>query len=345
MIGSRLVVILFALLAPHAAATANAPTPLFASDEPIRLTIRGPIASVAGAAQGKTISRDATLTLAAAAPETLAVRLSPRGITRRKKDVCQFAPLRVEFTQPPPASSLFSGQRRLKLVTHCRKAEGFQQYLLLEYAAYRLYNSLTPASFRVRLATIDYVGDDGRPIVSRLGFFIEDLDHVARRNGTVRTPVGQRIATSQLSAPDAARVAVFEYLIGNLDWSARAGPPGDECCHNVRLIGPPSRLIPVPYDFDFSGLVDAPYSEPPDSVSVSSVRTRHYRGICQHNREALAAARDIRGRRSELQAVLGQVPQLDGRMLGKASAYLDEFFATVTDDAAVTRKLLKTCIN
>ena len=328
-----------------AAATAAPPKPLFASDEPIRLTIRGPIAEVADAAPGQWPVRNGSLSLAGPTPETLAIRLSPRGLTRRKKDICQFAPLRVEFAQPPPETSLFRGQRRLKLVTHCRKAESFQQHLLLEYAAYRLYNALTPASYRVRLATIDYLTEDGRPVTSRLGFFIEDIDDVARRNDTVRTPVGVRIGMEQLSAPDAARVATFEYLIGNLDWSARAAPPGEECCHNVKLIGPATRLVPVPYDFDYSGLVDAPYSAPPTNVKVSSVLDRHYRGYCRHNAEVLATARDFLARRAQFHSVLAQVPQLEPRRLRKAIAYLDGFFPAVADDESTSRKLLKTCIN
>ena len=88
-------------------------------------------------------------------------------------------------------------------------------------------------SFRARLATIDYVGSDGRPLTSRIGFFIEDVDDVAGRNALGPAPVGERALTSQLSRTDAARVAMFEYMIGNLDWSMRAGPQGDRCCHNA----------------------------------------------------------------------------------------------------------------
>ena len=83
--------------------------------------------------------------------------------------------------------SLFAGQRQLKLVTHCRASEGFQQYVLMEYATYRLYNQLTPMSFRARLAKIDYVAADGRPITSRVGFFLEP-----RRSSSSRFPTSIR---------------------------------------------------------------------------------------------------------------------------------------------------------
>src|SRR4029079_18671791 len=124
--------------------------------------------------------------------QALTVALSPRGITRRATDICDFPPLHVRFASAPPASSMFAGQKSLKLVTHCRSGASFQQYVLLEYAAYRMYNVLTPHSFRVRLANVDYRGADGRPIVSRIGYFIEDLGDVAKRNGTKETHAPDR---------------------------------------------------------------------------------------------------------------------------------------------------------
>ena len=325
------------------AATAQAPAkPLFASDQPIRMTITGPIAQIAQTAQRSRESRAATLSVAGS-PETLPVLLSPRGITRLRRETCQFPPLRVRFQGAPPTASVFAGQRQLKLVTHCRAAVSFQQYLLLEYASYRLYNLLTPASFRARLATVDYVGDDNRPLTSRVGFFLEEIEDVAARNGMRHAATGDRIATSQLSPMDAARIALFEYMVGNQDWSARAGPPGEGCCHNSRLIapGPGGKLVPVPYDFDFSGLVDAPYAVTPDGDG--SVRERRYQGYCVHNAHAVAVAAEFRAKRGALLAALGQVG-LDEATRRRATIYLDSFYADIADDKRMAAKLFKTCL-
>lgn len=338
----RIAAILAALaLAPQA--TAQAPSkPLFASDQPLRLTIRGPIGKIAQTAPSRQ-TRDAVLSVAGAAPETHPIQLTPRGITRLKRDVCQFPPLRVRFTGAPAPNSVFAGQRQLKLVTHCQAQSSFQKHLLLEYAAYRLYNQLTPASFRVRLATIDYVNDDNRPVASRLGFFIEEIEDVAGRNGLRRAVTGDRVPLGQLSAADAARVALFEYMIGNQDFSTRAGPPGEGCCHNSRLIGPTpaGTLVPVPYDFDYSGLVDAPYSAPPDGEG--SVRDRRYQGFCAHNSQALATASLFRTQRGALLGVLGQIP-LEEPVRRRAATYLDRFFADIADDQRIAAKLFPTCL-
>lgn len=329
------------------AATPEPPKPLFASDEIVRITIRGPVDTIAKAAEESQATYPGTVTVAGTS-DALPVQLAQRGITRRKGDVCQFPPLRVTFNQPPAAGSLFAGQRRLKLVTHCRASEGFQQYVLMEYATYRLYNQLTPLSIRARLAQIDYVSDSGKPIISRVGFFLEDIDDVARRNGMREARVGSRIAVTQLSPADSGRVGVFQYMIGNLDWAMQAGPAGDNCCHNSLLIGEnggaSSSLVPVPYDWDFSGLVDTPYATAPDSINVTSVRQRRYRGFCRHNGEARAAIADARARQAPLMATFASVPGMDPRTAKKASAYLGGFFADIATDASAEAKLIKTCL-
>lgn len=337
-IAAALVALVFAAPAPAQAP----PKPLFASDQPLRLTITGPISRIAQTAEHSRQPRAAVLSLAGPSAESHPIQLSPRGITRLRRETCQFPPLRVRFNGVPPLLSLFAGQTQLKLVTHCRPAASFQQHLLLEYAAYRLYNLLTPASFRARLATIDYVDDDNRPIATRLGFFIEEIEDVAARGGMRRAVTGDRVATAQLSPADSARVALFEYMIGNRDWSARAGPPGEGCCHNNRLIGPGpgGSLVPVPYDFDFSGLVNAPYAVTPDGEG--NVRERRYQGFCAHNAHALAMAATFRAQRGPLLAALGQVP-LDETVRRRAAAYLEGFFADIADDGKVAR-LLRTCL-
>ena len=327
------------LAVPAAAQGSAAPTPLFSSDTPINITIRGPISSIANKrAEGP---RAGTLTVKDSGA-SFPVMLSARGITRKMSNICSFPPLRVDVQKRAPAGSLFEGQGRLKLVTHCKGSADFQQKVLLEYAAYRLYNALTPLSFRVRLANIDYVDEGGKPATSRAGFFIEDIDDVARRNGAVRAHTAAVVPLAQIEPGAGARFAVFNYMIGNLDWSMRAGPPEEGCCHNGRLLSArPGAAVytPVPYDFDFSGFVDAPYATPPEGIKVNSVRQRLYRGYCAHNPQSAAFASQIAARRAELLGILATIPGMDGKTQSKGASYLEGFFKDVGSG-----KLLKTCI-
>jgi hypothetical protein len=336
-------------LSLSSASTATEPgKPLFAGDEMIHVSITGPISTIASHAQDSTAPQAASLSSGSAA-DIYPIMISARGHARRNTEVCQFPPLRVDFTRAPAESSLFRGQKRLKLVTHCRQPAGFQQHLLLEYAAYRLYQVLSPIGFRARLTAVDYVDTKGRSPLTRLGFFLEDASDAARRAGMYEIKTGDRIAVSQLNPREAARVAMFEYMLGNLDWSTRAGAAGTGCCHNAKLLGSTktsaSNLSPIPYDFDYSGFVDAPYAIPPEGIPVSSVKRRFYRGWCVHNGQAMAIAAEMRGQRAAVLAVLNQIPQLDERARRGAAAFLEGFFKDIATDQDVTAKLLKTCIN
>ena len=329
---------LAALLLAAAPATAKEgePRPLFASDAPIHVTIQGPFRSlVSNRAKN---ARPATMTVDGV---TYPITLTPRGITRRTSEVCDFPPLRVEFTKPAPPGSLFDHQKHLKLVTHCKRDANFQQKVLLEYSAYKLYNLMTPFSFRARLANVDYVDETGRPYISRIGYFLEEASEVAKRNGMTEAKMPDTIAGELLDPTASARFAIFEYMISNYDWSMRAGPRGVACCHNSRLLssGPGKQLVPVPYDFDWSGLVDAPYAGPPEGIDIPDLQHRSYRGYCAHQSQASAVAAQIAPRRAEFLGVFATVPGLQPQEQGKAAAFIQGFF----NDLA-SGKMLKSCV-
>ena len=328
-----------AVMATTAEAKAPAPpTPLFASDVPIKMTIQGPMATLVG--KRAETPMPATMIVDGV---TYPITLTPRGITRLKKETCDFPPLRVDLTQPAPPGSLFQGQHRLKLVTHCKRSEDFQQKVLLEYSAYRLYNLMTHQSFRARLANIDYVDEKGQPYISRVGYFLEDFSDVAKRNGMSNAHLGDLVPLAQIDPFGGARFAVFEYMISNYDWSMRAAPKGEECCHNARLMveAPGALAIPVPYDFDFSGLVEAPYAGPPiEMPDLDSVRQRTYRGYCIHMNQARAIAAQLSARRAEFTGVFATIPGLDARNQARAANFINGFFADVDSG-----KIFKNCSN
>ncbi len=327
-------------------ATAKAPKPLFADSEVIRLTIKGPIVALPASKPDAVV--DGTLSVQGAAPETLPVTLQLRGITRRKRETCAFPPLRVEFPAKPPKGSLFQGQDKLKLVTHCRRDPGFQQNVLLEYAAYRLFSELSPTSFAVRLAQIDYVNDKGQPITSRLGFFIEDVGDMADRHGLHQMKPKGRIPSTQLDPRASVRFALFQDMIGNLDWGMNGGPAGETCCHNARLVAAKadatSGFAPIPYDFDYSGLVDAPYAVSPAEIQSAGVKVRRYRGFCSHNAGVAPMAETFQAKRASLLKVIAEVPLMDAGTRKKATSYLEDFFERIATPDAIEAKLLKTCV-
>lgn len=325
------------------AAEPGAPAPLFASSTPLNLVLEAPLS---GLLRNRSSDNPVAGVLIDDAGNRLPVRVALRGITRRTESICAFPPLSIRFDSPPPATSSFAGQKKLKLVTHCRSSSSGDPDVLLEYAAYKLYAMLTPASFSARLVTIDYRDPSGKVIANRPAFFIEDVKDVARRNGLAEAHGGTRVPLAALSPPAAARYALFEHMIANHDWSMRAGPAGEDCCHNAKLIGGlgAGQAIPVPYDFDFSGLVDAPYAYPPEQLNIDSVKVRKYRGYCAHNAAVIEAAHEFRARQPALLAELSNIPGLAGRDSAKAASFLQPFFADIATDASVQSRVLSNCV-
>lgn len=338
----------FAALAVLSATPVRAsPKPLFASDETLNLRIEAPFTALIRSASNSTAPFEGKLTLSAPTPETVAIQLSARGISRRNPVNCDFPPLKIEFKAKPGGASLFKGQKSLKLVTHCRGDFKYQDYNLLEYAAYKILNILTPASFRVRLAEIDYVETgSGAVRIHRHGFLVEDSNEMAERNG-LKEVKADRIEPGQLSAAAAAKSDLFQYLIGNLDWSDLAAVPGTNCCHNVKLLGaaPDSRrdLAPVSYDFDSSGFVNAPYANPPAGVPVRTVRSRYFRGLCQFNAQTTEAAHQILQNRAAVLSSVAATPALSENAKRSTTEYLEAFFSEISDPDKLQHQILAHC--
>lgn len=329
--------------ASPAAVAAGRVKPLFAEDAPIEVTISGPIREIVRTAARSTDPHPATLE---ARGETLPIELSARGISRRTES-CEFPPLRVAFAPKPADGSLFEGQHKLKLVDHCRDTNQFEQLTLREYVAYRLYQILTPESFKVRLARVTYVDGD-RQVTQRWGFFVEDIDDTSKRMGGKEISVPSLPSTALLPEA-AARVALFQYLIGNADWAMIAGPKGRDCCHNSKLVGATEEartsITPVPYDFDITGLVDPPYAAPAPQMRISSVRSRRYWGFCRDSDELLRRVPSFIAARPAMEAEIAGTPGLDDRSRKDLVAYLGGFFEDVATPERIEKKLLRDCRN
>lgn len=336
------------LAAIGAPSLASAQHPLFADNSEIQIVLEAPLNTLIRASERSTDPYPAVATVIAnGASERFDIQLSARGVSRRTGDLCTFPPLRLDFDQT--RGTFMQGQNRLKLVTRCRNGGSFERLTVLEYMSYRLYNEITPLSFRVRPVTVTYRSTDGRREESQFNFLIEDVDDVARRNnGLVALDViANEVRSSQLDAQQSAIYGLFQYMIGNLDWDMVSGHAGEECCHNSKLIAVSAEtrvnVIPVPYDFDFSGLVDAPYASPPEGINISSVRTRHYRGLCRHNEQVPAAAELFRSRRAQIFAVIDGETRLTENARNNARRYVEQFYEVLDDPARFNRNIIEGC--
>jgi hypothetical protein len=321
--------------------------PLFADDAVLKLSLRGPLGTLAKDKGDELPERPGQLVYTEADGRlvTLEVTLQGRGHSRRRQDVCTFPPLWVDLPKKKELEgTLFEGQGKLKLVTYCRPTDRHQQFLLKEYLAYRLFNHLTDASFRVRLLQVDYVdADKGDATTTRWGFFIEHKKRLAKRlDYPLREPVA--IERQQVEPGHASRIEVFNFLIGNTDYSLIAAGPGRTCCHNAVLFElPDGQFLTVPYDFDMTGFVDPPYQMVSPDLRISNVRQRLFRGFCREGDHTRRAAQELLAERTALLDIVRGDPRLDERSRRKAIEYLESGFELLEDPKELERRVLDAC--
>jgi hypothetical protein len=240
---------------------------------------------------------------------------------------------------------VFDGQDRLKLVTHCKANASYDTYLRLEYLIYRVQALLTPYSLRARPVQVHYVDDDGRDRGTRPGILLEDEERFGERHD-MEMFIEPRVDRARYDDEAIATFDVFQYLIGNTDWSAIDGPGVEQCCHNVTpYVRADGTMIPVAYDFDSAGLVDAPHAFPNERLPIKDVRQRLYRGECRTAEELAPIFARFVEQRSAILALFAEQPGLDAEDAERAREYIEEFYATLADDKRRERAFFGVCDN
>jgi hypothetical protein len=337
---------LVAFPATHAQTFGEA-DPLFLSNEPLELRLAAPLDTLMKERPDEDeLAGEATWTAEDGTSVTVQVDVRTRGNYRRQADVCRFAPVRLDFKKSEVQGTLFDGQDKLKLVTHCKsRSKRNAQFLLREYAAYRMFNTLTDLSFRVRLLRVSWENTEkAGEVFEAPAFLIESEERLAHRVGL---PYAALPSTEPGSLDPAYTnlSSLFHYFIGNTDYSPVAGARGKDCCHNSTLFGAVEEaLFPVPYDFDMSGMVNADYAAPNPRFGLRDVQSRLYRGRCPFNAHLPASIAAFDEHRDALYAVLDSVDGLADWSRRDMSRFMDKFYAVTGDPEDVREQIMEKCV-
>ena len=263
-----------------------------------------------------------------------------------RKEYCELPPIRLNFKKSQVEGTLFEGQDKLKLVSPCQNGLESQQNLLMEYLAYRTFEILTDYSFGARLIRLSYVdSDDKKKPWTDLVFVIEDESDIAKRLKIDRVRVAEN-QFEDLDRPTTALVELFQLLISNHDYSVLKGPEGEYCCHNSEMFTrkeSADKRIPIPYDFDMSGLVNAKYASPPAHLPIRLVRTRYYRGLCQPDDVMQDAVAHMLSKKDELLTLFQTQEDLSRLTRNRSVGYVTKFFEILEDEAAFKEQVLDRC--
>ena len=332
---------------PVAAQDSGNADPLFADHAVVEITITAPMkVLLKQRPDDEYLPGSLTYTDADGSEVVLDLGLRTRGNYRRQKRICPFPPLRVNLKKGQAKGTLFDGQNKIKLVSHCRdRSDGHEQNVIKEYLGYRILNMLNDMSYRVRLLRVTYVDSEGKQDDrENYAFFIEHKKRMAKRTG-VPLYIAEDLATDELVPDYSDLSSLFQFFMGNTDFSPIAGPEGSNCCHNSTLFGHEDELIyAVPYDFDMSGFVDAAYARPNPRFDIRRVTQRLYRGRCKHIGNLSGSIGSFQDNREAIYRLIDEQPQLDEKSRKHLARFVGEFFEIIDDPAKVDREIERDCI-
>jgi hypothetical protein len=274
----------------------------------------------------------------------LPVKVKTRGNFRRAN--CNMPPLRLNFAKKLVKDSLLNGQDKLKLVGPCQFGGRYKDLIGLEYLAYQIFETVSDYSLKTRLLNLSYVDlDKKRKPRTSTTFVIEDIKDLAKRS-KLKFHSPKNMPRKRMNLEQTALVEVFAYFIGNNDYSTLTGLPGTDCCHNVRLLGDKDgtgKFIPVPYDFDMSGLVNAPYAAPPPHLPISVVRKRYFNGWCKDDKYFRDAVETFKQHKPTIMALVDDSTLMNKVMKKKTKAYFEKFYSMADTPKRYQKEIIGRC--
>ena len=318
--------------------TISEPTPLFQSQEPLSIKLKYSIKDV------KKNTNDSTYIESmlyykneATEYDSLKIDIRARGNNRREN--CYYAPLRLKLIKSDTKGTPFEGNKKLKLVLPCLIESNNGDFVIKEYMAYKLYEIVTPVHFKTRLLNIEFIEEKGKREVNKelKGIFIEDIDNTAKRlNGN---EIKRRIMPLQQDDLASIRNSIFQYLIANTDYSTKFN-------HNGKLLFIDKKIIPIPYDFDMCGLVDASYSVVSNiqnlDLNIENVTERAYKGYKRDDVLFEQVRKEFISNKFKMFEVVDSLETYfeDKKQFIRAKDFIQEFFKIIQNDKSFKKNIL-----
>lgn len=259
------------------------------------------------------------------------VQVKARGKFRLK--TCEIPPLHIKFVKSNLQEYGLDTLNEIDISLPCMEDSKGAELLMREYIAYRMYEHITPAAVRARLIQLTILDTRGGR-QKMLAMAVEDGEELAARlNGRPLEEYG--IKPERLDMTNAARMVMYQYMIGNTDWEITM-------YRNIQLVQPRepgAKVLTIPYDFDFSGFVSAPYATPNSLCGLRHVRDRFLMAEGIDPTAFSNAIQDLKNARPAF-AELCNSPLLSKKTADQLIRYLDTFFKVVEQQNSVPEKMM-----
>jgi hypothetical protein len=129
-------------------------------------------------------------------------------------------------------------------------------------------------------------------------------------------------------------------MIGNTDYSISYR-------HNEKLFFIDKKIVPVPYDFDMSGLVNSSYAVVSVvnniELPISRVTQRMYRGFEQDEKILEEVRKEFLENQQNIYNIMDELLIFlkDPKEFTEARKFIDGFYEIITDDKKFSNRILK----
>ena len=270
--------------------------------------------------------------------KTFEVELRSRGNNRLKN--CYFPPIKMKISNSESKGTLFEGNKKIKLVLPCLLLQGKNDYVVKEYMAYKLYEIISPYHYNTRIVDLSFTENKGKKtkIHELKAILIEDIKNIAKRYD------GHLIKTnthhSNQEPKTSVQNAFFQFMIGNTDFSTTYQ-------HNEKLLFINKKFVPVPFDFDMSGLVNTSYAVVSvvnnESLPISSVEDRLYRGYERDPQIIQEVRKEFMDNKIKMMDIIDNLKPLfeDQSEFAEARKYILSFFEILVDDDSFESNIIE----
>jgi len=253
------------------------------------------------------------------------VRLKTRGNMRKK--VCRVPPLKIDFSKSTLDYLGFTANDKLKLVLPCDGRNHYQQALYREHIVYQLYQVVDSLGLRSQLVDV-ILEDEGKERYNFTGFFLEDEKDFAARTGAEILEKGI-IRDEAFDRGHYLKMMFFQFMILNTDF----GIPNR---HNLEIAKLPEqkRIIAIPYDYDYAGIINNDYAVTHHSLPIKTVRDPYFRGKNVTKEEVRAMKAYYENIRPELESIITEALYLSKSSKRHMLNDIDSFYDTLASEGS-----------
>lgn len=193
------------------------------------------------------------------------VKVNTSGNTRLG---CDLPPLKIRFSEKEVRGTIFDGNSKVKLITHCHKyrtGKYLNEKVYREYRLYKRFEKKSKFHFKTQLVLIDYIDSDDSHLFQTtafLGFLIEGDKSVEKRTQTKEVKfnsVGWSIdnyPNLSLDEKQLRKTKWFNWMIGNHDYGISSQEDNGRLSRkNIKVFIRDSIGYVIPYDFDRASAV------------------------------------------------------------------------------------------